>query len=73
MNRLCVLALPMSVLDQLDAVWYERDKSDLPGPTLFWRAIWPEGGKPQQGRVNFIAMLYLSAPTKRAALQEFRR
>lgn len=73
MNRPCVPTLPKSVLGQLDVVWYERDKSDFPGPMLYWRAIWPEGGKPLQGRVNFIAMIYLSAPTKQAAVREFQR
>lgn len=56
-----------------DMEWYERDKQKLPGPSFFWRVIWPEGGKLDQGRVNFIAMVYLSAPTKQAALQEFQR
>ena len=73
MNRPDIPSLSSSVLESLNVVWYERDKSETPEPPLFWRAIWPEGGKPRQGRVNFIATVYLSAPTKQAALREFRR
>jgi hypothetical protein len=71
MKRHCP-ALLEDIKGLLDLIWYERDKSQE-GPPTFWRAIWPEGGKPRQGRVNFVAMLYLSAPTKAAALREFQR
>lgn len=66
-------ALPQEIEEALELVWYERDKSDLPDPPVFWRAIWPEGGKPEHERVNFIAMLYFTAPTREAALREFQR
>jgi hypothetical protein len=34
--------------------------------------IWPERGKPQQGRVNFIAVVDFNAPTKQTAVREFQ-
>ncbi len=45
-------SLPQGTEEALELVRYERDKGDLPGPSIFWKAIWPEGGKPEHGRVN---------------------
>jgi len=67
------LSLSQGIEESLEVIWYQRDKSDLPDPPVFWRATWPEGGTPQQGRGNFIAMLCSTAPTREAALREFER
>lgn len=73
MNKHSISALLKSIQDYLDVLWYERDKSQEPGPYIVWRAIWPEGGQHTKGVANFAATLYLSAPSKQAALYEFQR
>ncbi len=47
-------ALPSCVQEQLNIVWYERDKSELPDPPLFWRAIWPYD---EQSRSNLLLLV----------------
>lgn len=56
-----------------DYDWYYREKNHDGEATIFWRAIWPEGGQNDIQTANFIVTLYLSAPTKQAALCEFQR
>lgn len=61
-------------LDTLaDYEWYYREKKRDEEGSTFWRAIWPEGGQSDKQTANFIVTLYLSAPTKQAALREFQR